>query len=209
MRQNRTDDKSSEHPALLLPWYVNGTLSEAERARVEAHLQACARCRQDVDTLRQLRQSLRAHYADQAPSEQLWWRIRQRIRTEQSGAEKPGKEVRERSRWLWLGGMAAAIFLAQVLMIRGQLNDPAVGGYQPLSGESHQAVASLQVRFAPRATMEQVSRLLQDLALEITGGPGALGLYQLRPTHSLSATGWQTLAERLRASGLVVEVILP
>ena len=35
----------------LLPWYVNGTLSEAERARVDHHLEDCAECRDNLEFL--------------------------------------------------------------------------------------------------------------------------------------------------------------
>lgn len=38
------------HVDLLVPWYVNGTLEADERARLEAHLETCGRCR---DLLRQ------------------------------------------------------------------------------------------------------------------------------------------------------------
>jgi hypothetical protein len=37
----------------MLPWFVNGTLSDAERARVEDHTEVCRRCRDEVETCRQ------------------------------------------------------------------------------------------------------------------------------------------------------------
>ena len=35
----------------LLPWYVNGTVEEHERHQIAAHLQSCADCTQEVETL--------------------------------------------------------------------------------------------------------------------------------------------------------------
>lgn len=37
-----------EEVILLLPWYVNGTLSASERGKVQAHLDTCSDCRDEV-----------------------------------------------------------------------------------------------------------------------------------------------------------------
>ncbi|HEX5758721.1 MAG TPA: zf-HC2 domain-containing protein, partial [Thermoanaerobaculia bacterium] len=42
------DAHTHEQLERLLPWYVNGTLEAGERAALEAHLAACARCRGEV-----------------------------------------------------------------------------------------------------------------------------------------------------------------
>jgi len=47
---------------LLLPWYINGTLSEAERKTVKIHLQNCALCRKTLSRLSRLAQTI-----EQAP----------------------------------------------------------------------------------------------------------------------------------------------
>jgi len=39
----------------LLPWYVNGTLDEAERHAFEEHVKGCARCAQELPMLEELR----------------------------------------------------------------------------------------------------------------------------------------------------------
>ena len=46
-QQTNDHDKLAE----LLPWYVNGTLDQAERQRVERHIDECAECREDADLL--------------------------------------------------------------------------------------------------------------------------------------------------------------
>ena len=48
---NTSASKPSEY-SLLLPWYVNGTLSADEQDAVEQHLQVCAECRETVAQLR-------------------------------------------------------------------------------------------------------------------------------------------------------------
>lgn len=43
-----------------LPWYVNGTLPEMERAAVAAHVEECAACRDDLRTCEQMARAARA-----------------------------------------------------------------------------------------------------------------------------------------------------
>lgn len=52
--------------AELLPFYANGTLGAADRARVEAELAACADCSEELHELRTLGTALRAR-AEEAP----------------------------------------------------------------------------------------------------------------------------------------------
>jgi hypothetical protein len=53
-------DAADAHPdaAAQLPAYVDGTLDEHERDFVEVHLDTCARCREDVGDLQELRGSV-------------------------------------------------------------------------------------------------------------------------------------------------------
>lgn len=45
--------EEAEHRTVdsLLPWYVNDTLHAHDRARVQAHLQVCYRCREELEFL--------------------------------------------------------------------------------------------------------------------------------------------------------------
>jgi len=51
----------------LLPFYANGTLDEADRARVEAELAVCASCAEELRELQALAGALRARAADAPP----------------------------------------------------------------------------------------------------------------------------------------------
>ena len=42
----------------LLPWYVNGTLESADRDRVEAHIEHCAPCRDNIELLAQMQEAI-------------------------------------------------------------------------------------------------------------------------------------------------------
>jgi hypothetical protein len=56
----RADGTEAGDPiAEALPFYVNGTISEAERREVEAHLPGCAACRALLEDLRSLAEAMR------------------------------------------------------------------------------------------------------------------------------------------------------
>ncbi len=50
----------------LLPWYVNGTIAERDRQRLESHLDACASCRADLLVERRIHRSMSARAAGRA-----------------------------------------------------------------------------------------------------------------------------------------------
>jgi anti-sigma factor RsiW len=50
MSDDRRIDRSVPHEEIssLIPWYVNGTIGDLDRQRLDQHLPACAACRDDV-----------------------------------------------------------------------------------------------------------------------------------------------------------------
>ena len=61
---HRSDD-AREHREIsaLLPWYVNGSIGELERQRVDAHLLLCASCRDDLAHDRRVYEAVTAETA--------------------------------------------------------------------------------------------------------------------------------------------------
>lgn len=54
--------QSSEHRSIdeLLPWYVNNTLDDRERVRVERHLKTCATCQENAQLWSQVQSAVRS-----------------------------------------------------------------------------------------------------------------------------------------------------
>ena len=87
----------NDHPEELLAEYIEGSLSDADRATVEEHLGGCARCREEVDLARGARDAAASLPQLSAPPD-LELAVRRAIRDE----PRPS-----RSRRL-IGGLAAA-----------------------------------------------------------------------------------------------------
>ncbi|MCL6641987.1 MAG: zf-HC2 domain-containing protein [Candidatus Bipolaricaulota bacterium] len=67
----------------LLPWYANNTLTEEERAKVEAHLARCERCQQELRELRQIKELVVLSVKSvPEPSEELFSRTVERTRSQ-------------------------------------------------------------------------------------------------------------------------------
>ena len=72
---------TTEHRTVmeLLPWYVNGTLPEAERRSVERHLRECLPCRAALKDERRLAAVLHGRASDNVSMERNFERLVDRI----------------------------------------------------------------------------------------------------------------------------------
>jgi anti-sigma factor ChrR (cupin superfamily) len=97
----------------LLPWYVNGSIGEHERQRVDAHLILCTGCREDLAQERRIYQGMTAEtaveYMPAASLKRLQARLdgvvgaaSANVGAEVSAARRPGRRSTP-----WQGWMAA------------------------------------------------------------------------------------------------------
>ena len=86
------NDISSVHRQAwdLIPWIVNGSAPETERLAVQAHLEACADCRQELDFQRQLQAAMAVQSTAELDMRDSWQRLRSRLDT----AAQPDAAVR-------------------------------------------------------------------------------------------------------------------
>jgi Putative zinc-finger len=82
--------QNHDHLWELLPWYVNGTLDEAERAAVAHHIAVCSECKDEVARCRITVSALQSGDADAwSPSPERVAQMMERIQAESSPAAKP------------------------------------------------------------------------------------------------------------------------
>jgi anti-sigma factor RsiW len=161
----------------LLPWYVTGRLDADERARVQAHLAGCARCRHELAWERRL-QAAHAALAPSGDVERGLAKLRLQIGDE---ARSPlpralARGWRAAAPWLrWTVALQAALIVAVVLVA----GPPAGERYRALGGAGSAAVGNAVVAFAPGASELQMRQALQRCTARIVSGPGASGAYVL------------------------------
>jgi anti-sigma factor RsiW len=203
--REREDHGERSHQRVweVLPWYVNGSLAQPERERVEAHLAACRRCQEEIRTCRRTAAEI-AGAGEVAPSPHPIQFQRVLARIEESERE----ERRHGGGWRILSpfralvqatprplrgalvAQAAVIFLLVGVLAWDALRPvpPASGSspagsspavYRTLSDPAPAPVPTVRLRvmFSPQATEREIRGLLLGIRGEITAGPSTLGTY--------------------------------
>lgn len=211
MSEHEQKEREPHAAIMLLPWYLNGTLTEEEHRQVEQHLTDCETCRTELEGLRQLREEVRsANEAQPGPSPDLFQRVMARIELEKESAPhtpapaQPMSERRmtERVQALfaprWVPVLASALIVVQLGVIVGLLGvrpRERHSSLETLSGPVEQErtargqVALLRVAFREQAPEQEIRALLQSLGGRIVDGPTAAGFYQIEVRLSTRDAG--------------------
>ena len=193
----------------LLPWYVNGSLGDEERLRVESHVAECPRCQAELASERLLQAALRGNDNDTDDPEAAIARLRVRIARH---GPHPRWTRRWRSWWRsasngWHWALAAQgmTILALCTLLAWWLpsrDEP----YHALGASSvdseRTAGATLVVRFRPDITEQEMRRVLRDSEARLVYGPTATDAYLL----SVSRGREQAAIVRLRQQAAVLLV---
>ena len=162
----------------LLPWFVNGTLSGAERDGVEAHVRACIVCRRELKEQQRLYGAVRARRTADGSAEAGFDRLDRAI-----DAAAPAPRAWSRryaSAAPFAIAAAAGVAVLAILLWFTPLPEVADGEYSTLATQPSSDVLLLDVVFAEDATAAQMQQLLDDIGGEIVAGPSKLGRYSVR-----------------------------
>ena len=167
----------------LLPWYANGQLDAADRAKVDAHLSSCAHCRQQLALERRLIDEFQAMTLE---VESGWARLRKRI---EAPAFVPATAFRPRRSSPLAGvraflnrpavAMLAAAQLAFVVIAGGTLLSLSRPAYHTLGSAPAPAAANVIVMFRANATEEGIRDSLRSAGASIVEGPTPANAYLL------------------------------
>jgi hypothetical protein len=176
--------------SLLLPWYVNGTLNEADMARVQAHVASCEGCRKAVDRNVREARDLQGH-DDEARVSALIAR-----RDREFGALRERLPGRRRSaprgppRWV----PALAALLVVVLVIPASWlarSEPTY--YELRTNAAIEDSPVLQLVFREGTSHEDIDLLIRTSGRQL-GAPTASGIYRI----ALTAEDPDALLSRIR-----------
>ncbi len=182
-------------PKTLLPWYAAGSLDEAERARVEAWLEATPQAGRDARRLRAVRQAVSGQPQAQPPA-----RIQARVRAQ--AAVTP--QLRPLPRWLQ-AAWSLTLALACALILWGAWQPGVVLQWQAPGG----AWTAFRVYRAPAGGAEFT--LLDELPVRQDAAayrytdsrlfPGEEYVYRV---EGVTAAGNVVLSETVRGDGAEV-----
>lgn len=196
-----------EHAAIdeLLPLYANGTLDIATRAHVARHLVECARCREELAFIGEIRDVMRQSAAKETGSgrgggfESLPAELRAAVTSSAEPVAVRG----------WKStALAASVFAALALGIALTVTRLETPQFRTATTATDSVEAVIvEVRFEPGAGAEQVGRLLREHRAVVLHGPGHEDRWTLEiPVGEHRSE--QELMETLRRTGGVAEVTL-
>ena len=182
----------NDHPEELLAEYVEGALDTEQRELVERHLEACARCREEVDLSTQGRAAA-VSLPDLAAPPGLPLSVRRRARRAPSPA------------WGKVAAVAAGVVVAGGLLFAvGQLDLGGQGGgeAQTAAGDGPEELGEEPAPEPGAARQEEAgvedsAKDDPDVAAATAGGPPALPIY-VESNKDYTRGGLAPLARGLR-----------
>lgn len=190
-------ETSAEHHEIsaLLPWYVNETLQERDRQRVDAHVGVCSSCRADLAAQLRICEAIAAQPAiDYMPVASLK-RLQARLDAQtESGAPSAPAKQQPASGLVWRGWMAAsiaAVAVAVALLVGNHLAQLEARRNQPIystvtSSAPRAQGEVIRAVFSPTITLVELQTILDEAQLRIVSGPTEAGVYSLASNSTLS-----------------------
>ena len=227
-REDHRGDRLHQRVSELLPWYVNGSLSQRERERVETHLAVCRRCQEEERASRRTAEAVKSA-GEVAPTPHPVQFQRVLARIDEAEREEPAHGVWQRLaapfralidatprplRGALVAQVAVIVMLVGVLVWPELRSDPKAGPrtappsppavYHTLSDPTAAPAPAIRLRvmFSPKATERQIRGLLLGVRGEITGGPSPMGVYTLEVPAGADSV--QAVLARLRSEPRVV-----
>jgi hypothetical protein len=174
----------------LLPWYVNDTIGEQDRERVDAHLILCASCRDDLARERLICRSMTVETAvEHMPAASLK-RLQARldgVTDPQADAPTQVSAAQPRRSAAWQAAMAASIAVAVVALsllaadrwLQFRVRTSAPSYYTVTTSAARAPGEVIRAVFSPTITLAELQAILDETQLRIVSGPTEAGVYSL------------------------------
>jgi hypothetical protein len=188
---------SPVHPDIsaLIPWYVNGSIGERERRRVDAHLAECAHCRDELTREQWVYRNMTAETAvEYMPAVSL---NRLQARLDGIGIAGPEREedaadaaaaTKPRRFMPWQGLMAASVAVMAIALsllaadrwLQYRARAAAPPAYYTVTNDVPRAPGeAIRAVFTPTITLSELQTILDEAQLRIVSGPTEAGVYSL------------------------------
>jgi hypothetical protein len=204
---HRIDDPQEHRDvSALLPWYVNDSIDEVQRRRVDAHLEQCAICREYLARELRVFQGMNIEspiqYMPTASLKRFQARLDgvscagEGVVVNDGEAVSNGEVVNRGRKWAgnprrrraaWVGLMAASVaviavaigLLATDRLIQFRVRSSAPSYYTVTDSRPSAPEVVIRAVFAPTITLVELQALLDEAQLRIVSGPTEAGVYSL------------------------------
>ena len=195
-----------EQTQALLPWYVNNTLDEEERALVDAHLSECSECSSELEFERTLATEVASLPVD---AERGWVAMADKL--DAMPVDQGVAPVALLRRKITLGwAFAGQLAVAAALVLAVYVGRPGVPGpqdyvrgspdYVGLGSNPSARQGNVLVLFNPETSEKDISAVLRRLQARVVDGPTESGAYVL----NIADDRRQQAVQALRSSGRVL-----
>jgi anti-sigma factor RsiW len=189
---HRSDDvREHQEISALIPWYVNGTMGEHDRQRVEAHLLQCEGCRKDLTQDLTIYQGMTVEPAIEYMPAASLKRLQARLDgMDANAADVPAvaPRVGKAGRTVpWQGLIAASVavmavavsFMAADHWLQLRTRASAPNYYTVTTPIAHAPDEVIRAVFSPAITLVELQAILDEAQLRIISGPTEAGVYSL------------------------------
>jgi len=226
---NKTNQKmSADDLEALLPWYAAGTLDGREAHEVEAAIAADKELARRFDLVREeMTEAILLNEALGVPSARVMENLFKAIDKERKIARAPAargglgawlSDLFTPRAYAFAAGAAVIIVMLQAGVITKMvLQDRSDGGasFQPASAPTattrgFEIGSFVLVRFAPQASIADITRFLDARDAVIVDGPRPGGMYRVRVARTyVGKDGLDRIVKEFQAAGNLVNMAVP
>jgi anti-sigma factor RsiW len=188
----------------LLPFYVNGTLDDDEKDRVEQAIKDDPSLKDEIAYLEKLREEVKAQEIENSAGELGLKRLQKALaeeRLKNDPIAQAKSKISNEQNWGWrVAAIAACLLLilqTAITMIPDQSGDLSAAGGPAITRTNGSIIS---VTFVPSAREENIRNLLLAIDANIVDGPSALGVYKISVSKDVAAA-----LEKLRAHSTLIE----
>jgi hypothetical protein len=175
----------------LMPWYVNGTISELDRQKVDSHLRACTACCEELLQERCVYEGVGTEGGVGYISRPSLTRLNVALNGIAAGAQRlrePSRAERRSPSFMQRTGLMAAsvavLGLAVGLLVADRwtqlrAQQPQSDYYTVTTAIAHPPDEVVRAVFAPDMTLVELKTILDEAQLKIISGPSEAGVYSL------------------------------
>ena len=188
--------------AILLPDYVNRTLSSGEEQQVATHLKTCANCQKELQEVTSMQTAIQTSIEQRpGPSPAAFPTLLRRIEQERQAQYQQSSQPMTPSWWetiesafhslfevQWVPALASVLIVGQAFLLFSLMDSPEGHKGQGTGAIIERGIPQgtpvtppiqIQVKFVETAKEIQIRELLKELDGQIVNGPTSEGLYIL------------------------------